>query len=482
MRWFSPALVLSTLTATAQSQVPNAPSLPSRSAPPPSSPSAENEPSPATVPTATAGEGPTLGGSPEEQRRLLLEQELQELRERLQRAEDARAQVVSPLTISGYVDLGFFVPIGNNGVGWVRDARNGQYPEYANYGWTFLGDILGSPVNSRGEAADLGDAPGADRFDSVDSDGAPGFIANEVNLRLGYTLAESAIMRASLNFMPRSKNQDFAIGDFLEVDVAELEYVLTADGQTSFFVGKILPVFGIEYKDRKSDQRFGITPSLIARYTTGPQLGAKIRSKLFDEWLIVAASLTNNSSTVEQFDFYREIDRNAGKTANGRVALSVPLDGAPALVGDRIELGVSGEWGAQDNDPENDREAWFVGADLQYQSTNLALKAQLIAGEAPGTVDEEVWALDLKPSGYVELDWQVHAQLGFMLRAELRDAFVRLGTERAYVTDQARFTGGLRWLFNPHMIAKAEYYHNQELGDIEQFGNDMVTTSLVLSY
>jgi hypothetical protein len=93
-----------------------------------------------------------------------------------------------------------------------------------------------------------------------------------------------------------------------------------------------------------------------------------------------------------------------------------------------------------------------------------------------------VWALDLKPSGYLELDWQAHAQLGFMLRAELRDAFVRLGTERAYVTDQARFTGGLRWLFNPHMIAKAEYFHNQELGDIEQFGNDMVTTSLVLSY
>jgi hypothetical protein len=482
MRWFSPALVLSTWTAAAQSQAQNAPSLPSRSTPAPSLPSAENEPSPATVPSATAGEGPTLGESPEEQRWLLLEQELQELRERLQRAEDARTTEVSPLTISGYVDLGFFVPIGNDGVGWVRDAGNQQYPEYANYGWTFLGDILGSPVNSRGEAADLGDAPGADRFDSVDSDGAPGFIANEVNLRLGYTLAKSAIMRASLNFMPRSKRQDFAIGDFLEVDVAELEHVLTDDGQTSFFVGKILPVFGIEYKDRKSDQRFGITPSLLARYTTGPQLGLKIRSKLFDEWLIVAASLTNNSSTVEQFDFYREIDRNAGKTANGRVALSVPLDGFPALVGDRIELGVSGEWGAQDNDAENDREAWFVGADLQYQSTNLALKAQLIAGEAPGTVDEEVWALDLKPSGYVELDWQVHAQLGFMLRAELRDAFVRFGTERAYVTDQARFTGGLRWLFNPHMIAKAEYFHNQELGDIQQFGNDMVTTSLVLSY
>jgi hypothetical protein len=285
-----------------------------------------------------------------------------------------------------------------------------------------------------------------------------------------------------MNFMARSATQDFAIGDFLEVDLAELEYVLTEDGQTSLFFGKILPVFGIEYKDRKSDRRFGITPSLVARYTTGPQLGAKIRSKLFDDWLILAASVTNNTSTVEQFDFYREIDRNVAKTLNGRIALSIPLSGIAALQGDQLELGVSGEWGAQDNDTRSDRELWFIGADLQYQSTNFSLKAQIMKGEAPGTIDETVWALDLHPSGYLELDWQAHSRLGLLLRAELRDAFVHLGSERAYVTDQARFTGGLRWLFNPHIILKTEYYHNQELGRIEQFGNDMFTSSLLLVY
>jgi hypothetical protein len=384
--------------------------------------------------------------------------------------------------VTGYVDLGFFAPLGNDGVGWLRDVDGRQFPDLSNYAWTFVGDILGTPINSRGEAADLGDAPGADRFDSVDSGGAPGFIVNEVNLSLGYTLADDAIMRASVNFMPRVAVQDFAIGDFLEVDLAELEYVLTDDGQTSIFIGKILPVFGIEYLDRKSNQRFGITPSLIARYTTGPQLGAKIRSKLFSDWLILAASVTNNTSSVEQFHFYREIDRNVAKTLNGRVALRVPLDAVEALAGDRVELGLSGEWGAQDNDTRSDREIWFIGADLQYQSTNFALKAQIMRGEAPGSVDETVWALDLSPSGYVELDWQAHARFGFLLRADMRDAFVHLGSERAYVTKQARFTGGLRWLFNPHIIAKAEYYHNQELGDIEQFANDMVTSSLLLVY
>ena len=45
-------------------------------------------------------------------------------------------------------------------------------------------DILATTVNSRGEAADLGDAPGANRFDSINSRGAPGFAVNEFNLRL----------------------------------------------------------------------------------------------------------------------------------------------------------------------------------------------------------------------------------------------------------------------------------------------------------
>jgi hypothetical protein len=475
MRYITLALALAVAARTGQSHAqerspsPHAPSLPGRAAVGQSS-------------EAPGDEGDALVATPDERRSVLLEQEVAELRERVQQLEDQPQRDVSPLSVSGYVDLGFFAPIGNNGVGWVRDVANRQLPQYSNYAWTFVGDILGSPVNSRGEAADLGDAPGIDRFDSVDSNGAPGFIVNEVNLRLGYTLADAAIMRASVNFVPRSPTEDFAIGDFLEVDLAELEYVLTADGQTSLFVGKVLPVFGIEYTDRKSDQRFGITPSLVARYTTGPQLGAKIRSKLFNDWLILAAAVTNNTSGVEQFHFYREIDRNAAKTLNGRAALSLPLGGFGALAGQRLEFGVSGEIGAQDNDRRSDHEIWFVGADAQYQGTDFALQAQIMAGESPGSAEQAVWALDLKPSGYVELDWQAHAQFGLLLRGDWRNAFVHRGTERAYVTKQARLTGGVRWQFNPHVIGKAEYFHNQELGKIDQFDNDMVTSSLLLIY
>ena len=96
------------------------------------------------------------------------------------------------------------------------------------------------------------------------------------------------------------------------------------------------PVFGIEYRDRKSDRRFGITPSLMARYTTGTALGLKVRTKLgVDDWLVLAAAVTNGSNTTEQFHFYDETDSNAGKTGSARVAVRPPL---PV----RLELGASG--------------------------------------------------------------------------------------------------------------------------------------------
>jgi len=416
----------------------------------------------------------------------LLEDRISELNERLQESEQARLKPPSALVWNGYVDLGFFVPYGNGGVGWIRDAGNVQFPQYAGYSWVFLGDILATAVNSRGEVADLGDAPGltTPRFDSVNSDGAPGFIVNEINLRPKFALTDRATMRSSINFTPRT-GSDFALGDAVDVDLAELEYLVTRDGKTSFFVGKMMPIFGIEYKDRKADQRFGITPSLVARYTIGSQLGLKMRSKLLNDWLIVAGAVTNNSSVVEAFHFASEIDKNWGKTLNGRVAVSIPIgDFVSVLRGDRLEIGLSGEWGPQDRATDNGGKIWFAGADLQYLSTNYALKAQVLEGKAPGLPDpaDGVWGLDLKPSGYVEFDWQVLAKFGFLVRGGLRNALVTLGTERLYITKEMRFTGGVRVVFTPNVVLKAEYLYNREFGGIQQFRNDIFTSSLVLAF
>jgi hypothetical protein len=433
-----------------------------------------------SLPDSAAEEAP-----PASDRVQTLEERLAELNERLKESEEMRQKSVSPLSWNGYVDFGYFVPIGNRGAGWVRDdgpPEFRQFPQYSSYAWTFLGDILSTAINTRGEVADLGDAPDAARFDSVNSDGAAGFILNEINLRPRFQLSDRAILRASVNFVPRS-GSDFALGDFVDADLGELEYLLTPDGKTSLFVGKTMPVFGIEYKDRKSDQRFGVTPSLIARYTTGSQLGIKVRSKLFNDWLILAASVTNNSSTIEMFHFYSEIDKNDDKFLNGRAAVSIPV-GHLYHSDDRLELGLSGEWGAQDRATDTAGKMWLAGVDLQYLSVNFAVKAALMEGRSPGHPDavDGVWGLHLNPSGYLEVDWQLLAQFGIYARIENRDALVTLGSERIYVTKEWRVTGGVRVVVNSHLVLKGEYLHNDEYGGINEFDNDVVTSSLVLAF
>lgn len=422
-----------------------------------------------------------------------LEEQVNELKEKLRQAEEDRKQNVSRLSINGYADVGFFAPFGG-GVGWVRDVGNIQFPQLADvYTWTFLGDILATAVNSRGEVADLGDGPGITRFDSVDSNGASSFIANELNLRIGYAMTDRALLHTSVNFIPRS-GRDFALGDFMEVDLAEMEYLLTSDGKTSIFVGKTLPVFGIEYKERKSDQRFGITPSLMARYTTGPQLGMKIRSKLFNDWVILAGSVTNNSSGTEQFHFYSEIDQNNGKTVNGRAAVNVPISDLLRTASSiRLEIGLSGEFGTQDWQrnlssrdyiflSDSSGRIWFQGVDLQLVAANFALKAQWMRGRAAGRPEDLAWGLVLRNSGYVEANWQVLPFFGLLGRFDVRDATVTLGTDRIYITKQMRATAGARVVFNPNMALKVEYLHNIEYGGIAEFTNNVATSSLVMSF
>ena len=54
--------------------------------------------------------------------------------------------------------------------------------------------------------------------------------------------------------------KDFRLGDSMDVDLAQIEWMPTADGKTSVFVGKVDSVIGHEYKSRKPPARFGITP------------------------------------------------------------------------------------------------------------------------------------------------------------------------------------------------------------------------------
>jgi hypothetical protein len=214
----------------------------------------------------------------------------------------------------------------------------------------------------------------------------------------------------------------------------------------------------------------------MARYTTGTALGLKVRSKFGeDDWLIVAAALTNGSNTTEQFFFYDETDSNSGKTGSARVAIRPPLPF-------HLELGMSGSYGPQDRTTSNAHAMWFLGPDLLATIGPLDIKIQWLKGKAAGDPTQNVYQLDLKGGGYVEIDTMLTASWGLLGRMEYRDAFIALDSNRAYVTQSWRATGGARWVLKSWAVVKAEYLHNGEYGRIPAIRNDVFTSSLVLGY
>jgi hypothetical protein len=497
------ALVAAAVTAIAPGPLPpstttTASSSPSPAPPAPPAPAAHVSPARPAPPLVLAApaepldqqvdlpeDGEALAADPDQD--IGPAQTVGELSQKVQQLETQLAQTQAlvvgrrpNVTIGGYVDFGFFAAQGN-GSGIVRDSGNQRFPKYqGRYGWVFLGDLLSPTVNSRGEAADLGEPAGVSRFDSIHSGGAPGFILNEINLATRAGLGNRLAGTLSVNFVPRS-GQEFSLGDLLDVDLAQLEWMPTRSHRTSIFVGKIEPVIGIEYRERKSSQRFGITPSLMGRYTMGTALGLKVRSKFGpSDNLIVAAAVTNGSNTTEQFHFYEEIDRAAGKTASGRLALR-----PPPLSFLEVEVGASGSYGAQDRATNSREPMWFVGLDMLARIATLDLKAQWLRGGSKGW-GREVYGLDLRNGGYLELDWMLTSAIGLIGRGEFRDALVWLGdpsadmgANRAYLTKSWRATGGARVVFSDRVVLKAEYLRNGEYGGIPGIRNDVFTSSLV---
>ncbi len=268
----------------------------------------------------------------------------------------------------------------------------------------------------------------------------------------------------------------FRLIDSFDIDLAQLEWMPTEDGKTSIFVGKVDSVLGIEYKSRKSPQRFGITPTLIARYNTGTAVGVKARTKLAGDRIILAAAVTNGSFGTEQFHFFNEVDTNSFKTLSGRAALRLPVGSGT------FEVGPSGSYGTQDGAGDGAGKMWFVGADAELDLSRLVLKASWIRGKAPGDELSMAYSLDLKNGGFVETNVLLTPVIGLLGRAEMRDALVQQGTERLYITKNWRATAGVRLIFNPNAIVKAEYSHNGEYGGTPSIPDDVITTSAVMAF
>lgn len=407
--------------------------------------------------------------------------------------------------------------------------------------WRFLGDPLATAINSAGHPADVraqnnpSQSSLAVPYDYIQSGGRPTFIINELNLmpiaKLDPIKGLSAM--ASINFYPRTasvsvgdKNDGGSvvaagptrIGDYMWVDMAFLEYATRfQDGkhQLSIFAGRFDPNIGIEYRVRKSPDRFGVTPSLICRYSCGTPIGLKMRGQFFDELFSVALAVHNSASYQEIFRFSENTDKKYMKTISGRVSVHCNEKNYCQKV--NVELGLSGEFGGQADGFYNVGisefdpfvKQWTVDVDLHVEYRGLEVRAEFLKSQADG-----FYGSDTKPSlprlavqgFYFEGSYKLLNWLGVMARWDVRDAVhIDYTVPFAYSSLLWRITAAARFDINDNIAFKAEFVHLQPFGRMKEglednaavglmnnplsgttaageFAADYVTTSLVLRY
>jgi len=384
--------------------------------------------------------------------------------------------------LSGYVDVGFFATTGD-GAGTRSDVGNVYFPEYAGVvpgSWVFMGDPLSTTVNSRGEPADTGESR-AVTFDPIDSRGKSTFLVNALNLGLLVGIGDTASVIGSVDFLPRGRDvsnpMGLFLGDHLDVKLAYAEWRPELDEVSlALQVGKFDSVLGREYRALESPDRTSVTPSLICRYICGRPIGVKARAKALDDALVLNVAVTNGGHGIEGFPFSNETDTNQFKTLAGRLSY---------LVAKRMDLGVSGAFGAQDLQADDGVRQWHVGGDLHVEWKDLELTAELVHGRANGKTS--AIACDLAPcihytGAYGLVSYRLTNLLEPYVRTDWRDAVHRSGASFVYISQLVRFTAGIRVELGAHVIIKAEGTHDRELGRLPQFPNDVLTTSLVVKY
>lgn len=384
---------------------------------------------------------------------------------------------------SGYLDFGFFAVQGDGSA--VRKDFTHKVKKFDDVlgSWVLLGDPLGTAINSRGEPADIGDSR-AIRFDPIHSGGHPTFIVNALNLGVFVTLYQKLTLTASLDFLPRDR--DLAdlrgLGDFFDLKLAFLRHEFSF-GPTvvTLFAGKFESLHGVEYRSQDAPDRIGITPSLICRYTCGRPVGIKGNIALFNRSLEIWLALTNGSHQSDLFPFSNETDFNGGKTVTGRLQYTIPI-------GNRgIEISASGSAGSQDRQPDDNVLQWHYGFAALVALGDFTGSAEFVTGRALGKTESgSNVRCGIAPclfyrGLYGKLAWRATNVFVPYVRVDWRAAEHRRGLDWAYWSNAIRGTFGLQADITSFLKVKAEYVVNRE-NEIDDFPNDILTTSLVVTY
>jgi hypothetical protein len=406
-------------------------------------------------------------------------------------AADANAEVpgfVPPLdppafALGGFVDVGFADATGN---GTSFHADDDRLPI------DYVADAFATAVNSRGEVASI-DSEG--RFTNgflpraTNIGGQPSFLLNTLALEARRTAAGDALLFfARVELLPRldrTGNQTRVV-----VEQAFGRVQPFGNHELMLFVGKFDSVFGIEYLDNPAPVRIGITPSLLARYTTGTSTGIKALYRVPIAALASAASLnvaaTNSGPFVEAL-------QSPDRSLTGFPVISARLGWELNLRAFQLKLGGSGSYGPRNDQPSDDARTKALAADARATFFGISLAGEYLH------LDEDAGRTWRKLTGagtqtlasafrvrgfWTQLTVAVPYATAFFRRTFV---YARAEERRGWFSGFAhvrtqRLTAGLRLDLGDSIALKIETLFNREREGAPDVDNDVRCASLVWQF
>ena len=256
-------------------------------------------------------------------------------------------------------------------------------------------------------------------------------------------------------------------------------------------VGKFDSVFGIEYLDNQANIRTGITPSLIARYTTGQSIGAKLfyRVQIAPLWsaLSLNVAATNSGNFVESLQ-PPDASLTGTPVASGRLGYEL---NTPVL---QVEAGRLGDVRSAQRPVRAHRRTRSVyGADAAHRGRGPLRQRRVRAGRRRGGRGRRRrrWArIRFRPAfsargGYVQLAYALTLDLGRAAQAHRSTRATTGATPGSKGSRRSPSTvsrAGCASISGSALILKGEYLVNRELAGAPTVANNVITSSLVYSW
>ena len=248
-------------------------------------------------------------------------------------------------------------------------------------------------------------------------------------------------------------------------------------------------MFGIEYLENQANYRTGITPSLLARYTTGTTVGLKAfyRQQIAPLWSALSLNIaaTNGGTFVEAL---QPVDVSLTGRPVGSARLGYELN-LPRL---QVKAGASGLRGPRNDQFDRAALLTMFGFDLRIIVAGLSLSGEYVdvdEDEGAGGKQTGTGEYPVASAFYARGFWTQGAYAIAISRGPVRAIvpYVRYEQRRAAFEGfrpitVARVTAGLRVDLWESLILKAELLVNQELAGAPVVDNNVFTTSAVYSW